>query len=418
MQTGSPSPASSSGTSVTSVSGLVQALRCAGLLNSQQRKQVMSALYRRYREVRRLAEELVQRGWVTAYQAGELLQGRGAGLALGPYLLLEPLGEGGMGRVFKARHRALDRVVALKVIHEEYAHHPNAPARFEREAKAAARLSHPNVVAVYDAGADAGRRYLALEYVAGRDLRDLVDCLGALPGGLACECARQAALGLQHAHEAGLVHRDVKPSNLLLDARTGTLKLLDLGLASFGPPECPNTPRLTPRQSLLGTLDYAAPEQAEDARSVDIRADLYSLGCTLYFLLTGRKPFAGRTTREKLLKKLAPEAPAVAEVGPGVAEGVAAVLRKLMARRPQDRHQTPAEAAGALAAWCDPRAGLATWAKGAEAVETHRPRPAGARPNAAACPPTEPLAPAPVAVEGSATRVGVPSPTQAKVVPA
>src|SRR5262249_11854791 len=139
MQTGSPSPAPSSCTPVTSVSGLVQALRAAGLLSSQQRKEVMSVLYRRYRDPRRLAYELLKRGWVAAYQAGELLRGRGAGLALGPYLLLDPLGAGGMGRVFKARHRALDRVVALKVIHEEYAHHPNALARFEREAKAAAR---------------------------------------------------------------------------------------------------------------------------------------------------------------------------------------------------------------------------------------------------------------------------------------
>src|SRR5947209_6339734 len=155
MHTGTPSPAPrpcATPTPVTSVGGVVRALRAAGLLGAAQLKEVLTELYRRYREPRRLAEVLVARGWVTAYQAAEVLQGRGAGLVLGPYLLLGPLGEGGMGRVFKARHRVLDRVVALKVIHEGFATHPNAPARFEREGQAAGRLSHPNVVAVYDAG--------------------------------------------------------------------------------------------------------------------------------------------------------------------------------------------------------------------------------------------------------------------------
>jgi serine/threonine-protein kinase len=241
-----------------------------------------------------LARELVRRGWATVYQLRLVWAGRGSELVLGQYVLLDRLGEGGMGQVFRARHLRLDRIDALKVIRPEHVASPHAHARFLREARAAARLSHPNIVRVYDAGESGGTLFLAMEYLPGIDLARLVQAAGPLPPGEACDYLRQAALGLQHAHERGLVHRDVKPANLLLAEEQGTIKILDMGLARLRPAEEEQSASgLTESGTLMGTLDYMAPEQAMDPHGVDIRADLYSLGCTLYFLLTGRPPFPG-----------------------------------------------------------------------------------------------------------------------------
>src|SRR5262249_23975252 len=196
------------------------------------------------------------------------------------------IGEGGMGQVFKAWHRHLDRVVALKVIRKDKLDHPEAVRRFLREIELAARLSHPNIVASYDAGEVGGLRYIALEYVEGTDLAKLVKEGGPLPVAQACDYVRQIALGLQHAHERGLVHRDIKPSNLLFCRTTsahgeppvglgaGTVKILDMGLARLQGPTNPGE-ELTQCQTTLGTPDFISPEQARDARSADIRSDIY-----------------------------------------------------------------------------------------------------------------------------------------------
>jgi formylglycine-generating enzyme required for sulfatase activity/tRNA A-37 threonylcarbamoyl transferase component Bud32 len=267
----------------------------------------------------------------------------------GRYRLLEKLGEGGMGAVYKARDARLGRVVALKVIRRELLAHPDAARRFLREVRAAAQLSHPNVVHALDAGEAGGTHFLALEFVEGADLATLVRQRGPLPVELARDCVRQAALGLQHAFERGLVHRDVKPSNLLL-TRDGQVKVLDLGLARrHQADEGEASTTLTREGAVMGTLDYIAPEQALDAHSADIRADLYSLGCTLYFLLTGRVPFPGGSATEKLLKHQLEEPEPVERLRPGLPPAVAAVVRNLMAKRPEDRYRTPAELAAALA---------------------------------------------------------------------
>jgi DNA-binding NtrC family response regulator len=329
--------------------GLIEEARRSGVLEPEQQDELDRQLSARFPEPRELTDELLRRGWLTAWQLTQLAEGRDRPLVLGQYVLLDVLGQGGMGEVFKARQRRLKRVVALKVIRGECFRSPGAVQRFRREIEAAARLAHPNIVRIYDADEHNGLHFLAMEYVEGTDLDRLLKRHGPLPVPQACAYVRQAATGLQHAHECGLVHRDVKPSNLLL-AAGGVIKLLDLGLARLEPGAAQQgtADDLTQSGAVLGTPDYIAPEQALNARTVDIRADLYSLGCTFYHFLTGQAPFNGSTWTQKLLQHQL-EAPApVEQLRPDVPPAVAAVVRRLMAKHPQDRYQTPAEVVAAL----------------------------------------------------------------------
>ncbi len=266
------------------------------------------------------------------------------------YRLLEKIGQGGMGAVYRATHTRLDKVVALKVLPAESMHDPGAVARFEREMKAVGRLDHPNIVRATDAGEVDGVHFLVMEYVEGANLSDLVNAYGPLPVADACELVRQAAVGLDNAHANGLVHRDIKPSNLFLTP-AGTLKVLDLGLALLQESQSPGPDR-TERGMLLGTFDYLAPEQGDDAHGVDGRADLYSLGCTLYHLLTGHPPFHGSaclTPAQKLKAHALAPVPPVREKRPDVPEALAAVLTRLLAKDPAARFGRAAEVAEALA---------------------------------------------------------------------
>jgi serine/threonine protein kinase len=285
---------------------------------------------------------------------------------LADYEVLEELGRGGMGIVYKARHLGLNRTVALKVIRKERLANPEAVRRFRREAQAAARLTHPNIVLIYDSDQAGDTHFLAMEYVEGVTLQRLVEQVGPLPIAQACDYIRQAALGLQHAVEQALVHRDIKPANLMITApavrpgQTGgvswpapaaQVKILDMGVArlyqlSQHGEESLTT--LTQDGAVLGTPDYVAPEQLEDAHRADIRADLYSLGCTFYFLLTGQVPFPGGTLIQKLDKQRWQTPVSVDQVRPDVPPAVAAVVRKLLAKRAADRYQTPGELAAAL----------------------------------------------------------------------
>jgi serine/threonine-protein kinase len=306
---------------------------------------------------RDLARELVQRSLLTPFQANQLLTGRGDELVVGPYVLLERIGQGGMGQVFKARHTLMHRLVALKLIRRERLGDPSAVARFHREIRAAAKLSHPNIVIAHDAGQAGDAHYLVMELVEGPDLSKLVRQSGPLPVALACEVARQAAVGLQYAHEQGLVHRDIKPSNLVLAAAPGgagpgTVKVLDLGLARLVGGDGPAATELTRDGALMGTPAYLAPEQADDARAADARADVYALGSTLYYLLTGRPPLPEGSLTQKLLALQQSEPEPVESLRPEVPAALGAVLRRMMAKRPADRFQTPAEAAAALAPFC------------------------------------------------------------------
>ncbi|OAI44889.1 hypothetical protein AYO44_13455 [Planctomycetaceae bacterium SCGC AG-212-F19] len=346
--------------SITSVGALVERLHEYELLDARQLGELADRA-NAATEPRALAQQLIKRGWLTPYQVNQLFQGRGRELVVGPYVVQERLGEGGVGQVFKAWHRKMNRVVALKIIRKELLGDPEVVGRFHREVQVLGQLDHPNIVHPYDAGIAGAGRYLAMEYVEGTDLGKLVKQGGPMPVEQACAYIRQAALGLQHAHERGLVHRDIKPHNLIMSVRDGLIKVADLGLARL--PRAVNTEftaalagangtgTLTPANAMLmGTADYLAPEQALDFHKADVRADIYSLGCTLYYLLAGQPPFPTTTIAEKLLKHQQAEPPSLASVRKDVPAGLDEVLRKMLAKQPADRFQTPAEVANALGA--------------------------------------------------------------------
>ena len=325
-----------------SVNGLVHALRDPRLLPPEQFEELSTNLLPRCPDANILAQELIYRGWLTPYQVHQIARGKANSLVLGSYVLLEPIGEGGMGKVYLARNWKLHKRVAVKIIRKEHLNNANAMRRFRREIRALGNLSHPNIVAAFDADVVNGALFYAMEYVPGTDLGRLVRHNGPLPVDRACSYVAQAACALQHAHEAGLIHRDIKPSNLLLGPRGQVVKLLDLGLARVQEDE-PGAAELTRVGALIGTPDFMAPEQAQDSHNADIRSDLYSLGCTFYFLLTGEAPFGKDSPVEKLFLHCSQEPTPVEEVRPGVPHEVAAVVRRLLAKKPEDRHQTPAE---------------------------------------------------------------------------
>jgi formylglycine-generating enzyme required for sulfatase activity/serine/threonine protein kinase len=303
-------------------------------------------------DARAAARLLVQRDWLTPYQVNELFLGRGERLVLGSYVLLELLGEGGMGQVFKARNWKLGQVVAVKLIRKDRLTNPSAIKRFYREIRAAATLEHPNIVRAFDADEVDGTHFFVMEFVEGTDLNKLVKTQGVLDVRQACGYVCQAALGLQHAYERGLVHRDIKPHNLLMVSGgnvTHQIKILDMGLARIvSDTDGDHSSTMTQEGAIMGTPDFIAPEQSIDSHQVDIRADLYSLGCTLYFLLSGRVPFPGGEMMDKLLRHQNEDAKSLESVRPEVSHKVSAIVHKLMAKRPEHRFQTPGELASAL----------------------------------------------------------------------
>jgi serine/threonine-protein kinase len=356
--------------SLTAPTQLIDDLRSARLLSSAQIDSIQKELPN-LRSAQQLADELLKRQWLTKFQAEQAMTGFANELNLGPYRLIDIIGEGGMGLVFKAYHQRLNRFVALKTIHSDVKEkHPDSLKRFRREAQAAAQLAHPNVVVLYEEAEIGGINFLAMEFVEGTDLHRMVQQQGVLPIPIACEYIKQAAAGLQHAHEAGLIHRDIKPSNLLVTHLNkgkssglrrravgpmsptpppsnrpngvGTVKILDMGLAR--PTEAfDDESMLTQAGSVIGTPDFIAPEQARDATTVDHRADLYSLGCTFYFLLTGRAPFPDGTSVEKLLKHQKESPIPVEQIRRGVPVEVVQVVNRLMEKNVNTRFQSAQE---------------------------------------------------------------------------
>jgi tRNA A-37 threonylcarbamoyl transferase component Bud32 len=264
------------------------------------------------------------------------------------YRVLRLLGQGGMGAVYLAEHLVMGRRVALKTISAQLLSNRDAVARFHREVRAAARLVHPNIVTAFDAEQAGGLHFLVMEYVDGASVADFAKRKGALAVDQACAIVSQAAVGLQHAHEQGLIHRDVKPANLML-TRKGQVKVLDFGLAQFTRHDDPAADAAhTTTGAVMGTADYIAPEQTSSSRKVDIRADIYSLGCTLYTLLAGRVPFPDGTVIDKCIHHATDEPTPLASLRPGMPAGLAEVVGKMMAKKPEDRYQVPADVVRAL----------------------------------------------------------------------
>lgn len=304
------------------------------------------------RDAEDLARELLRQKMLTKFQAEELCRGRGKSLIVGNYLLLEKIGEGGMGQVFKAEHRRMRRMVALKVLPSKTMKDPAAVMRFEREAAAAAKLSHPNIVTAFDADCANGIYFLAMELVEGENLASVVKDTGPVEVTKAVDYLLQVARGLAAAHAAGIVHRDIKPSNLLLD-RTGTVKVLDLGLARFHG-DIDNQAQLTATGAILGTVDYIAPEQALNSKQADARADIYSLGCTLFYLLNGKAAYSGDSLMAKLLAHREQPIPSLSGYRIDVPEQLHAIFQKMVAKRVEDRYQSMTELIADLAR-CDVR---------------------------------------------------------------
>jgi serine/threonine protein kinase len=314
-----------------------------------------------------VADYLVQGGVLSRFQARRLLRGIAAGLMLGHYQLLAPLGKGGMGTVFMARDERSGQLVALKVLPPRRARkEERARARFVREMAVSTRVAHPHLAWTHEAGQCQGVLYIAMEYIPGKTLGRIVYGKGPLEPLRAARLIGEAASGLEHAHNMGLVHRDLKPSNIMITPHDHA-KVLDLGLALVEGEQIEDHEVVGGQGYILGTMDYISPEQTTDAAAVDRRSDIYALGCTLYFALTGQPPFPGGTSKEKIRRHRSDEPVPLEQLRPEVPPGLGDVVRKMMAKDPSQRHHSAIEVAEELGAW----------ARGEPALPLDRPEDSG-----------------------------------------
>ncbi|MEN6557957.1 MAG: serine/threonine-protein kinase [Thermoguttaceae bacterium] len=331
---------------VASVEQLLAVLEKSRLLDSAQLAEARQ-LVQPGDDPRTAAKSLVHRQLITRWQAGQLLAGRSS-FYLGKYRLIELIGHGGMGSVFLGQHVTMHRRVALKVISRELCHHRAALDRFLAEGRAVAALDHPNIVRAYSIDNEGDRYYLVMEYVDGDDFQCLVERDGPMRESLAADYIAQAADGLEHAHQQGLIHGDVKPSNLLVN-RQGVVKILDLGLARLVGGA--SATEAKSNEPLFGSVDYLAPEQAIKSPAVDGRADIYSLGCTLYFLLIGHPPFSQGTLPERILKHQTQQPPDLRTLRPGISDEIASICCKMMSKKSENRFPTAAAVSQSLRQW-------------------------------------------------------------------
>jgi hypothetical protein len=346
-------------TPIQDVATLLNTLRAHQLLDSPKLNELIAADSQgRLGDVRAAAKRLVNEDWLTPFQVNLILQGRAQELVLGSYVLQSRLGQGRTGQVYKAIHKTMQRAVAIKVIRKDLLTDTEAVTRFYREMNVVGQLDHPNLIHAYDAGPIGAAHILVMEYFEGASLAQLVE-KGPMPVAQAADYIRQAALGLQHAHEKNLIHRNIKPQNLLVDRRSqgqrhsgspwGALKILDMGLArlqSSGETDWSSV--IKGGASVRGEGDYLAPEQALDAHTIDIRADIYSLGCVFYFLLAGRPPFPEGSLAQKLMKHQQVMPARVSAHRRDVPPQVDIVLSAMMAKQPADRYPTPGDVAAAV----------------------------------------------------------------------
>jgi serine/threonine protein kinase len=341
---------SKAGTVRLSTPEFLASLERSGVLPDAHWRQVRDRFAERAgaRDSLSVARQLVEEGTLTEFQAGRLLRGK-KGLDFGRYVLLDHIGRGARGRVYKARHRLMDRVVALKVLVSDDALSDTAVSRFFREMKIVGLLDHPNVVRAIDADVHERCPYIVMEYLEGSDLETLYARRGALPPDEVIAYMAQAARGLAHAHEKGVIHRDVKPTNVFL-VNTGKVKVLDLGFGELvGQTGQPSNVFDTDEGIVVGTIDFMSPEQVKD-KPIDARTDLFSLGCTMYRLLTGSYAFPGITREDRLIKRIREPHVPITDVRPGLSDRLVAIINRLLAVRPDDRFGSAAEVADALEA--------------------------------------------------------------------
>jgi serine/threonine protein kinase len=296
-----------------------------------------------------IAEALVREGLLSGFQARRLLVGHSQGLVCGRYTIIDKIGEGAMGQVYQARHQLMDRLVALKMISPNQKGIAKVVSRFFREMKIVGRLNHPNVVRAFDADQYDNTPFIVMEFLEGEDFGRLLRRRGTLPADEAVGYMAQASWGLAHAHEQGIIHRDIKPTNLFLDT-TGVVKVLDLGLGAFVEVfDDPSKARDPAEQGLAGTADYMAPEQLT-GQPIDFRMDLFSLGCTLYYALAGVPAFTGPTKIDRLFKRISERHVPITDVRPNLPYGLVSILDRMLATNPDDRFHSAAELAEALEA--------------------------------------------------------------------
>lgn len=314
----------------------------AGLINENDAKQLSDILLRPSQDeridVRELADRLVAAGLLTKWQKRNLLRGRWRGFLLDDYCLLEPLGSGGVGVVYLANHLPSDKIVAIKILSNNSLENAIKQKRFEIEGRAASMLQHPNIVEIKELTEHKGQKLIVMEYVRGTNLQEYVAAHGPLSIAMTVDFAIQATEGLKHAHQAGMVHRDIKPLNLLIGIM-GELKISDFGLARL---LCENSQTLTIQRSgrILGTVDYLAPEQALDAHDVDGRADIYSLGCTIYFMLSGAPPFHSGNLAQRIAMHQSSPPPDLRKIRTDIPDQLLNIINQMLAKDPGQRYSS------------------------------------------------------------------------------
>ncbi len=372
------------------VESFLQVVRQSGLIDKDQLQKLLQTFSGRGVDVSKaqsIADALVGDEVITRWQAEKLLAGKHKGFSLGKYKLLDLLGKGGMSSVYLAEHVLMKRRCAIKVLPAKRVHDSSYLARFHREAQAVASVDHPNIVRAYDVDSaqdrDSEIHFLVMEYVNGQSLQELIIRSGPADYADAVEYIRQAAEGLEHAHRAGLVHRDIKPANLLIDTN-GTIKLLDMGLARFFDDQAENPLTVAHDEKVLGTADYLAPEQALDSHSVDTRADIYSLGCSLHFLLTGNPPYTEGTLTQRLMWHQTKAFPPLTDSRIDCPASLSTLLNKMVEKKPEERYQSAAEVSEACRQWLADNAG-ADW------KQRHVPLSRGGSQSGRSTPPTRDL---------------------------
>ncbi len=325
-------------------SGLIEEHKLAAFVQAHEHDGLLQS------DVKKLAATMVRDGLITYFQGEQFLLGKWRGFTLGKFKLLERIGVGGMGQVFLCEHTFMRKRMAVKVLPPTKAEDPVSLGRFYREARVASGLEHPNVVRTHDIDQDGPLHFLVMEYVDGTSLLDIVKRFGPLSIPRACHYIRQACMGLQYAHSAGMIHRDIKPGNIMVD-RHGVAKLLDMGLARFYRDEQDQLTLKFDDKNVLGTADYVAPEQTRDSRNIDVRADIYGMGATFYYVLTGQPPFTEATVAEKLIAHQTKKPRSPRELRTEIPPGVAKIVEKMLAKDPKDRFQVPQEIVDALEIW-------------------------------------------------------------------